>query len=160
MSLKRLSFILPFLFLLAAITGVSASEAAESPRAPVKPSGANYAQTLYSYETGVDCLLWSNSIDWRGEYYHLKQNALRTKSYIYQNYGPSNRTNPLITLNSSVEDFEVTADPKGSYLYYQLAGDNMTVYRQPLAKSVDLKPERKEFSFGGTPFAFETFALA
>jgi hypothetical protein len=178
MSLKRLSFTSLLLFLFAMTPGASASEIdlgggfeaggvsyGENVHNPTDPvivepaANVGYTQALYSYETGGDNWFWSNAIDWRGQHYHLKKNNELTKSYIYRNYGPF-YANPFITLDREVDKIDVTSDPKSSYLYYKLPGDDLTIYRQRLVKSVNMTPESKTFSFEGTPFAFETFTLA
>jgi hypothetical protein len=149
MSFRKLSFVSLLVVLFAVIVGVSAGHAAQG----------NYTQELYSYEMGPESQLIGPSLDWRGQYYHLKRNASRTVSYIFQNYGPSNNTNPFITINGDVESFEVTSDANASYVYYKLRGDGATLYRLPLVRGAG-SPESRTFTFDGTTFTFESFTLA
>ncbi|MDR1914996.1 MAG: hypothetical protein LBQ58_00270 [Synergistaceae bacterium] len=175
---KKIYRVIPVILLLAALLcltyGQSAdaswffSEAAvgksgaEAParKAPIFRGANNgFDQILYNYDSGPDSRLEGPSVDWQGQYYYLKKNSDATTSYIFENYGPENKTNPFITINGNVNSFEVTSDRDASYVYYKLVDDDNSVYRLPLERGAT-GAVKKTFSFEGTPFVFRSFTLA
>lgn len=126
----------------------------------VTTSASAYTQEFYNYDTGAGSRIRGMQVDWSGQYYILKRNASDTVSYIYQNYSPTNKTSPFITINATVKSFKVTSDKDASYVYYEIEGQN-GLYRLPLVKGANhANADYKEFSFEGTGFLFSSFSLA